>query len=174
MRKIVKPHFPEGETRYRPFAYPGCLSRRRRCASHRCGIRPEMQWRNGRWNLKEGIMSLRGSRTETPERNCLQEAATRFQRRRNGPKVRRTGWDTVPSTLTWKAYGFYDLSTDDLARNTIKDAARLGMAKWYNKVEEAESHSFNVIAGYLLWTLWWYPQLLQQQVIQCHGWVFQC
>lgn len=33
------------------------------------------------------------------------------------------------------------------ARNTIKDAARLNMAKWYNKVEEAGFHSFNVIAA---------------------------
>ncbi len=33
------------------------------------------------------------------------------------------------------------------ARNTIKDAARLSMAKWYNKVEEAGFHSFNVIAA---------------------------
>ena len=32
------------------------------------------------------------------------------------------------------------------ARNTIKDAARLTMAKWYNKVEKAGFHSFNVIA----------------------------
>lgn len=33
------------------------------------------------------------------------------------------------------------------ARNTIKDAARLSMAKWYNKVEEAGFNSFNVIAA---------------------------
>ena len=33
------------------------------------------------------------------------------------------------------------------AKNTIKDAARLSMAKWYNKVEEAGFHSFNVIAA---------------------------
>ena len=32
------------------------------------------------------------------------------------------------------------------AKNTIKDAARLSMARWYNKVEEAGFHSFNVIA----------------------------
>ena len=32
-------------------------------------------------------------------------------------------------------------------KNTIKDAARLSMAKWYNKVEEAGFHSFNVIAA---------------------------
>lgn len=31
--------------------------------------------------------------------------------------------------------------------NTIKDAARLLMARWYNKVEEAGFHSFNVIAA---------------------------
>ena len=34
-----------------------------------------------------------------------------------------------------------------LAKNTIKDAARLSMAKWYNKVEEAGFHAFNVIAA---------------------------
>ena len=33
------------------------------------------------------------------------------------------------------------------SKNTIKDAARLSMAKWYNKVEEAGFHSFNVIAA---------------------------
>ena len=32
------------------------------------------------------------------------------------------------------------------SKNTIKDAARLTMARWYNKVEEAGLHSFNVIA----------------------------
>ena len=32
-------------------------------------------------------------------------------------------------------------------KNTIKDAARLSMAKWYNKVEEAGFRSFNVIAA---------------------------
>lgn len=33
------------------------------------------------------------------------------------------------------------------SKNTIKSAARLSMARWYNKVEEAELHSFNVIAA---------------------------
>lgn len=33
------------------------------------------------------------------------------------------------------------------SKNTIKDAARLSMARWYNKVEEAALHSFNVIAA---------------------------
>ncbi|KXA33810.1 hypothetical protein HMPREF3226_02304 [Prevotella corporis] len=33
------------------------------------------------------------------------------------------------------------------AKNTFKDAARLSMAKWYNKVEEAGFHSFNVITA---------------------------
>ena len=32
------------------------------------------------------------------------------------------------------------------SKNSQKDAARLSMAKWYNKVEEAGLHSFNVIA----------------------------
>ena len=33
------------------------------------------------------------------------------------------------------------------SKKTIKDAARLSMARWYNKVEEAGLHSFNVIAA---------------------------
>ena len=33
------------------------------------------------------------------------------------------------------------------AKNTIKDAARLSLAKWYNNVAEAGFHSFNVIAA---------------------------
>lgn len=33
------------------------------------------------------------------------------------------------------------------SKNTIKDAARLGMARWYNKVEEAGMKQFNVIAA---------------------------
>lgn len=33
------------------------------------------------------------------------------------------------------------------AKNTIKDAARLSLARWYNKVDEAGFKSFNTIAG---------------------------
>ena len=33
------------------------------------------------------------------------------------------------------------------SKNTVKDAARLSMARWYNKVEKADLHSFNVIAA---------------------------
>ena len=33
------------------------------------------------------------------------------------------------------------------SRNTIKDAARLSMVRWYNKVDESRIKSFNVIAG---------------------------
>ena len=33
------------------------------------------------------------------------------------------------------------------AKNIVKDAAWLSMARWYNKEEEAGSHSLNVIAA---------------------------
>ena len=33
------------------------------------------------------------------------------------------------------------------AKNTIKDVARLSLARWYNKVAELEFKSFNTIAG---------------------------
>jgi len=33
------------------------------------------------------------------------------------------------------------------AKNTIKDAARLSLAHWYNKVEDSGFKSFNTIAG---------------------------
>lgn len=46
-----------------------------------------------------------------------------------------------------KAYGLCHSLRMIFSKNTIKDAARLSMAKWYNKVEEAKFHSFNVIAA---------------------------
>lgn len=46
-----------------------------------------------------------------------------------------------------KAYGLCHSLRMIFSRNTIKDAARLSMARWYNKVEEAGFHSFNVIAA---------------------------
>ena len=45
------------------------------------------------------------------------------------------------------AYGLCHSLRMILAKNTVKDAARLSMAQWYNKVEEAGFHSFNVIAA---------------------------
>ena len=45
------------------------------------------------------------------------------------------------------AYGLSHSLRMIFSKNTIKDAARLSMAKWYNKVEEAGFHSFNVIAA---------------------------
>ncbi len=46
-----------------------------------------------------------------------------------------------------KAYSLCHSLRMIFARNTIKDAARLSMARWYNKVEEVGFHSFNVIAA---------------------------
>lgn len=46
-----------------------------------------------------------------------------------------------------KAYGLCHSLRMIFAKNTVKDAARLAMARWYNKVEEAGFHSFNVIAA---------------------------
>ena len=46
-----------------------------------------------------------------------------------------------------KAYGLCHSLRMIFSKNTIKDAARLSMARWYNKVEEAGLRSFNVIAA---------------------------
>lgn len=46
-----------------------------------------------------------------------------------------------------KAYGLSHSLRLIFSKNTIKDAARLSMARWYNKVEEAGIDSFNVIAA---------------------------
>lgn len=46
-----------------------------------------------------------------------------------------------------KAYGLCHSLRMIFSKNTIKNAARLSMARWYNKVEEAGFHSFNVIAA---------------------------
>lgn len=45
------------------------------------------------------------------------------------------------------AYGLSHSLRMIFSKNTIKDAARISMARWYNKVEEAGLHSFNVIAA---------------------------
>ena len=45
------------------------------------------------------------------------------------------------------AYGLSHSLRMIFSRNTIKDAARLSMARWYNKVEEAGMKQFNVIAA---------------------------
>lgn len=46
-----------------------------------------------------------------------------------------------------KAYGLSHSLRMIFTKNTIKDAARLSMARWYNQVEEAGFRSFNVIAA---------------------------
>jgi transposase len=46
-----------------------------------------------------------------------------------------------------KAYSLSHSLRMIFAKRTIKDAARLSMAKWYDKVEKAGFHSFNVIAA---------------------------
>lgn len=45
------------------------------------------------------------------------------------------------------AYGLCHSLRMIFSKNTIKDAARLSMARWYNKVEKDGFHSFNVIAA---------------------------
>ena len=54
-------------------------------------------------------------------------------------------FDNYPDIKT--AYGLCHSLRMIFSKNTIKDAARLSMARWYNKVEEAGLHSFNVIAA---------------------------
>lgn len=46
-----------------------------------------------------------------------------------------------------KAYSLCHSLRMIFSKDSIKDAARLSMARWYNKVEEAGFHSFNVIAA---------------------------
>ena len=53
-------------------------------------------------------------------------------------------FDEYPDIKT--AYGLSHSLRMIFSKNTIKDAARLSMARWYNKVEESRIKSFNVIA----------------------------
>lgn len=46
-----------------------------------------------------------------------------------------------------KAYGLCHSLRMIFSKNSIKNVARLSMARWYNNVEEAGLHSFNVIAA---------------------------
>ena len=46
-----------------------------------------------------------------------------------------------------KAYSLTDSLRMIFSKNTIKDAARLSLARWYNQVADAEFKSFNTIAA---------------------------
>jgi len=46
-----------------------------------------------------------------------------------------------------KAYSLTHSLRMIYAKNTVKDAARLSLAHWYNKVADSEFKSFNTIAG---------------------------
>ncbi|MDD4637608.1 MAG: transposase, partial [Bacteroidales bacterium] len=54
-------------------------------------------------------------------------------------------FDEYPDIKT--AYGLSHSLRMIFSKNTIKDAARLSMARWYNKVEESRIKAFNVIAA---------------------------
>ena len=45
------------------------------------------------------------------------------------------------------AYGLAHSLRMIFSKNTIKDATRLSMARWYNKVNESRLKSFNVLAA---------------------------
>ena len=45
------------------------------------------------------------------------------------------------------AYGLCHSLRMIFSKNTVKDAARLSMARWYNKVDDAGLKSFNIIAA---------------------------
>ena len=84
-----------------------------------------------------------------PVGNCLYALGICFSSQpTNGQKDRSKG---LQSCLKYpdikKAYGLCHSLRMIFSKNTIKDAARLAMARWYNKVEEAGMHSFNVIAA---------------------------
>ena len=48
-----------------------------------------------------------------------------------------------------KAYSLTHSLRMIFSKNTVKDAARLSLARWYNKVEDSGFKSFNVIAATL-------------------------
>lgn len=54
-------------------------------------------------------------------------------------------FDEYPDIKT--AYGLSHSLRIIFSKNTVKDATRLSMARWYNKVEEAGMKQFNVIAA---------------------------
>ena len=88
--------------------------------------------------------------TVTPAGNCLYahvicclSLPTSGLRSRN--KEQKSYLKNTPDIK--KAYGLCHSLRMIFSKNSITDAARLSMARWYNKVEEAGFHSFNVIAA---------------------------
>lgn len=72
----------------------------------------------------------------------------------NGQRGRNKGRQYYSkNTLTLKSIWFVPFPADDILKEYHKDAARLAMARWYYKVEEAGMHSFNVIAATFMNTM---------------------
>ena len=96
----------------------------------------------------------------TLARNCLSEAATSCSNQQtSGRKDKRKAdkwterqkerakilFEEYPDIKM--AYGLSHSLRMIFSKNTIKDAARLSMAKWYNKVDDSRMKQFNVIAA---------------------------
>ena len=90
------------------------------------------------------------SPTETHAPNCLLEVVTcclnqQINGRKDKKERARILFDEYPDIKV--AYGLSHSLRMIFSKNTIKDAARLSMAKWYDKVERAGMKQFNVIAA---------------------------
>ena len=96
------------------------------------------KWKNA--NTPVFPMYRFASLTETHVRNCSLEAAICFlnpltsglKNRKRGPE---SSFKEYPDIKI--AYGLSHSLRMIFSKNTVKDAARLSMARWYNKVEAA-------------------------------------
>lgn len=150
MHRIVRTVFPKASRVIDRFHFQKlvCDAVQELYASNTTGMpysRPTRMWRKP--NRMTRTMFLAGIPTVIPVRNCLYNPGICYSNQpTNGQKqTAAILFEEYPDIQT--VYGLYYSQRMIFSKNTIKDTARLAMARWYNKVEEVGLHTFNVIAA---------------------------
>lgn len=123
----------------------------RKYVSHTAGTpcnKPMTKWKSA--NMPASPMSRSVFPMGTRARNCLSEAVTSLfksadkwtERQKERAKILFEEYPDIKM-----AYGLSHSLRMIFSKNTIKDAARLSMARWYDKVDDSRMKQFNVIAA---------------------------
>ena len=97
----------------------------------------------------KGVYPVPLSQWRHPQGNCLYARVISCSSLpTNGPTGKSKGLRyCLKNTRTSKRHTDCAIPADDLCQKHNQGSARLSMARWYNKVEEAGFRSFNVIAA---------------------------
>lgn len=152
MRKIVRAAFPEASRimdRFHIWKLACDAVRELRIKHRRDAIRQANEEMEEAKHNDEDHVPYRYSNGDTRRellirsRHLLFKSADKWTERRK-QRAAVLFWEYPDIKM---AYGLCHSLRMIFSKNTIKNAARLAVARWYNKEEEAGLHSFNIMAA---------------------------